>query len=206
MNHRKKYVIRWTPRLVKTILALVLIAIVVGGIIGFGIGRGSAMNNETPNESSTQEYQSQFVVSTETEKVYYDCPLDYSLQDYIRQLCEKNGVSMPLVIAMVEVESSFKANAISNTNDYGLMQINKINHQWLSEEYGITNFLDPYQNVLCGITMISQHYNRFQDVDKALMAYNLGVAGAKKLWDNGVYDTTYTRKIRTAIERYENEI
>lgn len=137
---------------------------------------------------------------------YYDCPLDDDLQDYIRELCDKKGVPMSLIIAMIEVESSFKANIISRTNDYGLMQINKINHEWLSEAYGITDFLDPYQNVFCGITVISQHYNRFKDVDKALMAYNLGANGAKRLWNKGTYETSYTRHIKRTMEVYENEI
>ena len=91
---------------------------------------------------------------------YYDCPLSHDLQDYIRKLCEENKVSMSLVIALIESESSFRMNVVSNTNDYGLMQINEINHEWLSEEYGITDFLDPYQNVFCGITILSEHYDR----------------------------------------------
>ena len=137
---------------------------------------------------------------------YYDCPLDEDLQDYIRALCEKKGVPMSLIIAMIAVESSFKPNVISCTNDYGLMQINKINHEWLSEAYGITDFLDPYQNVFCGITVISQHYNRYDDVDKALMAYNLGANGAKRLWNKGTYETSYTKNIKSTMEVYENEI
>lgn len=137
---------------------------------------------------------------------YYDCPLSHELQDYIRKLCEENEISMPLVIAVIESESSFRASVISRTNDYGLMQINKINHKWLSEEYGITDFLDPYQNVFCGITILSQHYRHYQDVDKALMAYNLGATGANRLWTEGIYETSYTQKIRTAMEVYGNEI
>ena len=148
------------------------------------------------------------VETTEVVEVieYYDCPLDEDLQDYIRELCEKKGVPMSLIIAMIDVESSFKANVISCTNDYGLMQINKINHEWLSETYGITDFLDPYQNVFCGITVISQHYNKYDDVDKALMAYNLGANGAKRLWNKGTYETSYTRYIKSTMEVYENEI
>ena len=137
---------------------------------------------------------------------YYDIPLDYALQDYISELCETNGVPMSLIIAMIEVESTFTANVISRTNDYGLMQINKINHEWLSETYGITDFLDPYQNVLCGIEMVSQHYSKYKSVSLALMAYNLGANGAKRLWNEGIYETSYSRKILSVMEEYEDEI
>ena len=143
---------------------------------------------------------------SEQVNVYYDCPLDTDLQDYIRELCEGSRLPMSLVIALIEAESSFREDVISRTNDYGLMQINKINHKWLSEAYGITDFLDPYQNVYCGIEILSQHYSRYQDVDKALMAYNLGETGARRLWNEGTYETSYTRKIKTIMEVYENEI
>ena len=137
---------------------------------------------------------------------YYDIPLDYALQDYISELCETNGVPMSLIIAMIEVESTFTANVISRTNDWGLMQINKINHEWMSEMYGITDFLDPYQNVFCGITLVSQYYKRYKNESKTLMAYNLGANGAKRLWNEGIYETSYSRKILSAKEEYEDEV
>jgi soluble lytic murein transglycosylase-like protein len=106
---------------------------------------------------------------------------------------------MALIIAQIQVESQFRADVISSTNDYGLMQINKINHKWLSERYGITDFLNPYQNVICGVKMMSEHYSCYGDLDKALMAYNLGVGGASKLWNQGIYSTEYVEKIKTAM-------
>ena len=218
MQYEKKYIVKWTPWLARVASLLTFTVFFVGGLVGYVIGRVSASDSETTNDYVPQSTTVQVVELTPTEvthvtnetedciTVYYDCPLSYELQDYIRELCEDNGVPMELVIAMIEVESSFRADVVSGTNDYGLMQINTVNHGWLSEEYGITDFLDPYQNVFCGITILAQHYNRFEDIDKALMAYNLGAAGAKRLWDKGIYETSYTQKIRTAMEVYENEI
>ena len=140
------------------------------------------------------------------EQVYYDCPLDDDLQDYIREVCEINDIPMSLVLAIISAESSFRQNIISKTNDYGLMQINVVNHSWLSEEYGVTDFLDPYSNVFCGIQIYLKHYERYGDVNKALMAYNLGATGAKRLWDKGIYGTDYTQKILKIMEEYDNEI
>ena len=157
MNYGKKYVIRWTPRLAKVIVLFLVAVFLVGGLLGFVIGRVSAADSDIPNEPSIQNTQNEvsrpldtkpIVVipttsevetsaPTEPEKFYYDCPLDHDLQDYIRELCIENDVPMDLVIAMISVESSFRPNVVSGTSDYGLMQINKINHEWLSEEYGI---------------------------------------------------------------------
>lgn len=212
-----KYVINYTPRLLRIILLFVAGLLIMGGLLGFAAGVVSAKalthQEEVPillpsllEETPTVDETIEIVETIEPINVYYDCPLDHDLQDYIRELCDENGVPMPLVIAMIKVESSFRESVISKTNDYGLMQINKINHEWLSEKYGVTDFLDPYQNVLCGIKILSQHYNRFQDTTKALMAYNLGATGAKRKWDAGIYETAYTQKIQAAMEEYENEI
>ena len=203
-----KHKIEWSYS--TKIIAIILSAFIGGGVVGFIIGRVTASVDDEPTESivettppESSEPDVITVTSSEPEKVYYDCPLDYSLQNYIRGLCERNGIPMSLVIAMIEVESSFQPDAVSGTDDYGLMQINGINHEWLTEEYGITNFFDPYYNVFCGIKILSIHWERYKDIDKSLMAYNLGATGASEFWDEGIYSTEYTRKIRIAQEKYK---
>ena len=204
MKYGKKYVVKWTPRLVRQIVAVLLAIFIVGGVAGYAIGVVSAQSTTTVEVVETTEVTTSEIV--EDIRIYYDCPLSHDLQDYIRTLCGNYGVPMSLIIAMIEVESSFRANAISKTNDYGLMQINIVNHERLRKEYGITDFLDPYQNVFCGITMIAEHYNRYYDVNRAVMAYNLGVTGAKRLWDKSIFRTSYTDKINAAMEVYDAQI
>ena len=207
MKYGKKYVVKFTPRLVAYLTAIVLAIFGIGLIVGHAIGVVSAKN--TPVEViETTVVVTEVATSERVEdiKVYYDCPLSHDLQDYIRTLCGNYGVPMPLIIAIIEVESSFRADVISKTNDYGLMQINIVNHEWLREEHDITDFLDPYQNVFCGITMVAEHYNRYCDVNRTVMAYNLGVAGAKRLWDKSIFRTSYTDKINAAMEVYDAQI
>lgn len=225
MNYGQRYVIRWTPRLKRKIILCLITIFIIGGIFGFTIGKVFATSKKetvyTPKTDSTQSSGSITTIpiksavlvkeptvgATEPQPIYYDCPLSNDLQDYIRELCSDKDVPMSLVIAMIEVESSFRANIISKSDDYGLMQINKINHEVMSEKYGITDFLDPYQNVFCGITIIAEHLEKMDgDIALALMRYNCGATGAKRLWDKGIYSTSYTEKIMTAMEGYDNEI
>ncbi len=216
--------LRWSPRLKRSIVIFLLIVFFIGAIIGFTIGRVSALSvsqeSDKPHTESTPPQTTVVptvstpvevittpqptVEPTEPPVLYYNVPLSQDLQDYIRNLCEENDVPMSLIIAMIDVESSFRSNVISGTNDYGLMQINKINHEWLTEEYGITDFLDPYQNVFCGITIIAGHLEKTDgDITLALMRYNCGATGAKRLWDKGIYSTSYTDKINAAMEVYD---
>lgn len=207
MSSTKKIRLRLAPRFRNLLIQMICVSLIIGAIFGFIIGRADATSQTEAKEPITNEptatilYDTPITIPTPTPtKVYYDCPLSNELQDYIRTLCEESDISFPLVIAQIQVESEFRADAVSETNDYGLMQINKINHDWLREEYGITDFLDPYQNVRCGIGILESNYLLYWDMDKALMAYNLGDSGARELWDEGIYSTEYTRKIRSAME------
>jgi soluble lytic murein transglycosylase-like protein len=160
----------------------------------------------TENEPTPSAPTPKTVIDTEPITVYFDIPLSKELQDYIRNLCDEYDVPIELVIAIIDVESSFQSDVISKTNDYGLMQINKCNHKWLTDELGVTDFLDPYQNIKSGVHILSGHLEVTNgDIELALMRYNNGAIGAKKLWDKGIYSTAYTKKIMAAYESYKEE-
>lgn len=57
--------------------------------------------------------------------------LPYDLQEIMQNCCEIYGVPYALALAIAEVETHFDPDAVSPTHDYGLMQINQINHEWL---------------------------------------------------------------------------
>ena len=143
------------------------------------------------------------LVLIEPEIPYYDVPLSKELQEYIWLLSQEYEVPCELIYALIETESSFRPNVVSGTNDYGLMQINKINHEWLSDELGISDFLDPEQNILAGCYILSRHLKATDgDIVLALMRYNCGAAGARNLWSQGIYSTRYTDKVMAAYDRY----
>jgi soluble lytic murein transglycosylase-like protein len=139
--------------------------------------------------------------TTTTAPELYDIPLPDELQLYTINVCKQYGVDPELVFALMGVESEYRPDVISCTNDYGLMQINRCNHKWLSDKLGITDFLDPQQNILAGVYMlreISKEYSRLEDV---LVVYARGPGGAKKLWRKGVRKTEHTKKV---LERMSN--
>lgn len=136
----------------------------------------------------------------------FDVPLSESLQQHIYNVCENKGVPVTLVIAMIDHESGFNPDVISTTGDYGLMQINQINHAWLEETYHCSDMLNPYQNVYCGISIIGSYIEKYGRLDKALMAYNMGEYGAKKAWENGITSTSYSDAILELMSEYEQEV
>lgn len=138
---------------------------------------------------------------------FYDIPLSQDLQLYTYTKCADLGIDgyYEFVLAMMWQESNFRPDLISKTNDYGLMQINKCNHEWLSKELGITDFLDPYQSIDAGTHIIASLLMKYEDPHKALMAYNFGEAGARGHWNRGTYTSSYSRAISEKQEEILNK-
>lgn len=135
-----------------------------------------------------------------------DVPLDADIQEFIYCLSYDYSIDFPFVMAVIEHESTFKSGVISKTNDYGLMQINIGNHEWLSKTLGIADFTDPYENVRAGLYILKNLFEKYDDPTMVLMAYNMGETGASKLWNNGIYSTTYSQEILAQAELYTQEI
>jgi hypothetical protein len=134
-----------------------------------------------------------------------DVPLDRYLQEYIHRLCEESGLPYTLAIAVIEQESHYTPWIISDSDDWGLMQINSICHEWLSRELGVTDFLDAWQNARAGIWLLADYYARYGYASGALMCYNMGEPRAQVLFDQGIYATDYSERVIGIQYRLETE-
>jgi soluble lytic murein transglycosylase-like protein len=135
---------------------------------------------------------------------YFDVPLEEKIQDTLIDLCIKYEIDPVLILSIIKHESEFNANTISKKNkngsiDYGLMQINNINHDRLEKEIGINNFLDPEQNIHAGIYMLSELLKRYE-LQEALICYNMGERKFKELSAQGIKATPYTKKITEIMQ------
>lgn len=163
---------------------ILVLLVLIGGVLGFFLAKLTTPPQETITVTKTVEvpaYKSNVLVDT-ADVFLFDVPLSDSLQRYIYEICADENVPVTLVMAMIEHESGFDPEAVSPTDDYGLMQINAVNHEWLKEEYRCADMMNPYQNVFCGISIISSYIDKYGELDKALMAYNMGNYGAQKAW------------------------
>lgn len=104
----------------------------------------------------------QKMLSKELQKYTYDLCVEYDIAEYFT-----------LILCQLYKESSYREDIISESNDYGIAQINICNHKWLSKELGITDFLDPKQSILCNIFIMSRNLKKY-NVESALVCYNTG--------------------------------
>lgn len=184
---------------------ILVLLVLIGGVLGFFLAKLTTPPQETITVTKTVEvpaYKSNVLVDT-ANVFLFDVPLSDSLQRYIYEICADENVPVTLVMAMIEHESGFDPEAVSPTDDYGLMQINAVNHEWLKEEYRCADMMNPYQNVFCGISIISSYIDKYGELDKALMAYNMGNYGAQKAWKNGVTSIAYSEEILSLMKEYE---
>lgn len=184
---------------------ILVLLVIIGGVLGFFLAKLTTPPQETITVTKTVEvpaYKSNVLVDT-ADVFLFDVPLSDSLQRYIYEICADENVPVTLVMAMIEHESGFDPEAVSPTDDYGLMQINAVNHEWLKEEYRCADMMNPYQNVFCGISIISSYIDKYGELDKALMAYNMGNYGAQKAWKNGVSSIAYSEEILSLMKEYE---
>ena len=126
-------------------------------------------------------------VIEEPSVVYFDVPLSEDLQDHIFAECEVRGIDPAVIIAMIERESRFDADAIGDSGrSYGLMQIQPKWHSARMEKLGCDDLLDPYQNVTVGIDLLAELIGRGKGVEWALMAYNGGPSYANRLSEKSI--------------------
>lgn len=126
------------------------------------------------------------IEEAEPERQYFDVPLDEDLQDYIFEVCETYSIDPAVIVSMIERESTFRNDVKGDGGEsYGLMQIKAKWHKERMERLGVTDLLDPRQNVLVGTDFLHELLGQGKGMVWALMAYNGGPSYANDLYRQG---------------------
>lgn len=133
-------------------------------------------------------------------------PLEHDLQEFTFYLAAGYDIDFTFAMAVMQHESRYLKDVVSSAKDYGLMQINIINHEYLSKQLNISDFLDPYENIRAGMFVLRKLFEKYETPEKVLMAYNMGETGAAKLWEQGIFETNYSKSIMEIQKQFNDEL
>lgn len=161
------------------------------------------------NETTFDTFEETVVETSVKEEVdtvkYFNIPLDANIQDHIFKKCDEYGIDPALVISIIKKESNYRANVMGdNGRSYGLMQIQARWHQTRMTKLGVTDLLDPYQNITVGVDYLAELFRTGKSTEWVLMAYNGGSSYANSKQANGVV-SKYVTDVLNYIERLNKE-
>ncbi len=158
------------------------------------------------------------VTSVSVMKALY--PMKYT--DIIADYSARFGIEAELVYAVINTESSFDPEAISDVGALGLMQMMPDTLDWICGKTGETltfeDLKNPEVSVRCGTFMLKYLLDEFGSTETALAAYHAGrgrvnewlsdsaVSPDGKTLDNIPYRDTahYVSKVTRAVNIYRN--
>lgn len=92
------------------------------------------------------------------------------------------------VLAIIEIESSFRENAVSSANAKGYMQVLYVKTHTVEE------------NIRAGVWLLKDYHKRLGSTEAAVQAYNVGLGNYRKGMRNKKYYDKYI-KAKTKLER-----
>ena len=120
----------------------------------------------------------------------------------VARAAQSTGLDPSLIRAVIQVESSFRTDAVSSCGAQGLMQLMLAT----ADEMGVEDAFDACDNVMGGAGYLKKLLNRFGDIRLALAAYNTGQGRIAALGITDPDDEQQYEKISSRVRGYVDKV
>jgi soluble lytic murein transglycosylase-like protein len=135
-------------------------------------------------------------------------PRDHSAKRYhrydhhIEEAAALYHIPVPLVRAVISVESDFDPRVVSRAGAQGLMQL----MPFISKGMGVVDPFEPRQNIFGGVRLLRILANQFAgDLVLTIAAYHAGAGAVRKYRGIPPYETTQ-KYVRWVLSRYYRNV
>ncbi len=128
----------------------------------------------------------------------YSLLFPIKFEEEIAAASQSFGVDEAVIFSVINVESRFKAEAVSSKGAVGLMQIMPSTAKELASAQGMSDFnlKEAKHNITLGTYYIAKLCKQFDNLETALCAYNAGPTNVK----NWLMDKRYSDDGKTLKE------
>ena len=148
---------------------------------------------------------------------FYFYPLKY--KDTIIEIANQYNIEPVMIASIINAESGFDANSVSNVGAVGLMQLMPATAEYIALKSGIeydsARLTEPRYNITLGTAYFAYLLKIFGDTDTAICAYNAGPNKVQEWLSNSEYSKNgvllstpypatnyYLAKIRQNVQIY----
>ncbi len=129
------------------------------------------------------------------------------LVELIYRESQKQNLDPQLIVALIKIESEFKPEALSKAMARGLMQVRFATAQEVAREIGLKlkkskHLYEPYINIKIGTHYLAKMLKRFDNLELALTAYNMGPTKLKRrMVSKRKFSKRYSRRVLKVYDR-----
>ena len=126
-------------------------------------------------------------------------PTEVPYEVIIRRESTVNEIRPSLIMAIIDVESAWNKEAVSNKNCLGLMQVSPQHLKYLGYKKQ-DDLFDPQKNIAAGTRIFKEELDRFGNDFDALRAYLCGAGKTKASKNCG---TSYAKLVLERERKYK---
>lgn len=143
-------------------------------------------------EETTVEVQGQVEISSVNGINIFKLPEETDIPEEYQNYCIEIGkqyhICPELLMAMIEQESSGRADIVNSAGDTGLLQVNPAWHRERMERLGVSDLTDPYSNILVAADYLAELFSENDgDIYLVLMKYNMRHETAEDMFYAGKF-------------------